>query len=138
MTLLNRHRHLFALAVLTIVFTQSCMSAGSSTFQRDAGACEPRPELVGTWVSKRASQLGSRSMTLRLECDCRYTMRVGLPVGRVTEQGQYRVDDRAIVLSRSSTETSWPYELTGGELRLTESVDEVHAYSRTQVNRCAQ
>lgn len=138
MTRSSRFVRLALLAVLTVLFTQSCLSAGASRFRRDAGACQPRPDLVGTWVSTRSSQVGSATLTLRLDCHCRYTMTVAIPVSRVTEEGEYRADDRTIIMSRASKETSWAYELTGGALRMTESADEVHTYSRTKVTRCAE
>lgn len=56
--------------------------------------------------------------------------------GRVKETGEYRVDDGTLRLSRSSTVTSWRYELTGGKLRLWESADEIHDYDRVKRLTC--
>lgn len=122
--------------VLIALFAAGCLSAGTSRFVQDRGACVTPPALAGQWYSSRASQMGAASMTFTFTCDCRYTTRAGSGFARVTERGEYRVENGSIILSRASAETSWPFELDGDTLRLTEAAGETHEYSRTARTAC--
>lgn len=108
----------------------ACLSTGSSKFTRDAGACEPRPELLGEWQSRRSSQLGRATVTIRFDRDCQYSLKISSWLARIREHGEYRVDGDRIVFSRPSAETAWPFQFVDGRLRLTEAPGETHEYRR--------
>lgn len=74
------------------------------------------------------TQLGPASAVLRLGCDCRYTMSNRVLFRRFAEDGEYRVEDGKIILSRMQGETVWPYILRDDALTLTEHQDETHEY----------
>jgi hypothetical protein len=115
----------------------SCLSSSSkSHFQTEHEACSVQPELVGQWKSRRPSQLGPATMVLTLGCDCRYTMRVSGLFGRITEDGEFRAESDRLVMSRSKSETAWPYQFAGDDLLLTEAADEAHAYKLVRKLRC--
>lgn len=82
------------------------------------------------------TQLGPASAVLRLGCDCRYSMRVTLTFGRIREDGEYRVEDGQIILSRSKGETPWPYTLREHALTLTEYQNETHEYRLVKQVSC--
>lgn len=124
-------------AVAATLLLASCLSSSTaSRFQTEREACSVQPELIGQWKSRRPSQLGPATMVLTLGCDCRYTMRVSGLFGRINEDGEFRVDGVRIVMSRSKTESAWPYQFTGDDLLLTEAADETHEYKLVKKLRC--
>jgi hypothetical protein len=115
---------------LAVLVLTSCANLGRSTFRSDRGLCGSYPEMAGVWRSRRGSQVGAATATLKLQCDCRYTMTIGLAFSRITEEGEYRVLGDQLVLSRANGETSWPFRLAGETLVLTESETETWEYKR--------
>jgi hypothetical protein len=63
-------------------------------------------------------------------------MRVSGLFGRITEDGEFRTESGRLVMSRSKSETAWPYRLAGADLLLTEAADEAHAYKLVKKLRC--
>ena len=115
-------------ATSALVMLAACFSSRASTFATDRGPCNTRSDLTGQWRSRRGSQLGPATMVLTLHCDCRYSMRTNLWFGRVAEAGEYRI--------RSSTESSWRFELVDEKLRLYEAPDEAYEYSKDRALQC--
>jgi hypothetical protein len=120
----------FLLALL--VFT-SCTNLGQSSFHGERGLCVPYPELAGVWRSRRDSQVGAATVTLELDRDCRYRMNISLAFGKITEEGEYRILNDQLVLSRSKGDTSWPFRAAGETLVITESGTETYEYKRIGV-----
>ena len=133
----SSYRSLYPIALTSASLALvSCMSLGRSSFRSDRGPCVPRPDLAGVWHSRRPSQLGASTVTLRLECNCRYRMTVSLPFGRATEEGEYRIEDDRLVFSRKDGETYWPFRSAGNTVVITESGTEAYEYVRTQPANC--
>jgi hypothetical protein len=82
------------------------------------------------------TQFGPASAVIHLGCDCRYSTSMTLPLGRIREAGEYRVENGRILFSRSKGETAWPYALAEGRLQLTESADETHMYVLVEPLQC--
>lgn len=119
--------------IVVLLVSASCANLGRSSFQNDHGSCVPRPDVAGVWRSQRDSQVGGATQTLELHCDCRYKMTVSLAFSRITEEGEYRVLNDQIVLSRAKSETSWPFRAIGETLVITEHEAETHEYKRVGV-----
>lgn len=64
-------------------------------------------------------------------------MRVSLMFGRITEDGEFRTEDDRIVMSRSNSETVWPFRFDGDKLLLTEAADETHEYKLVKRLSCS-
>lgn len=122
--------------IVSLLACASCVSSSSSSFQSDHGTCQPRPELAGEWQSRRGSQLGRAAVTITLDCDCRYSLKISSWLVRIRERGEYRVDHDRIVFSRSSAETTWPFQYADGHLQLTEAAGETYEYRRTKAGNC--
>jgi hypothetical protein len=135
----SSHRSLRSgiVVMLALLASTSCMSLGRSSFQGDRGFCVSRPELAGVWRSRRDSQIGASRVTLKLDCDCRYHMTVSMPFGKMTEDGEYRIEDAELVFSRSNGATSWPFRITGETLVITEGETEAHEYARIAAGNCS-
>lgn len=118
------------LAIVIAMVSAGCTSIKLATPRLSPADCATDPALIGTWTSTRMTQVGPGSMRVTFNDDCTFAVRAQLPVRRVNEQGQYRVSGGRIEFYRSSGVTHWPFSFDGPRLLLTESVDEVHAYSR--------
>lgn len=117
--------------------TLRCFSgASSSEFRRDAGACEVPAGVAGEWTNRRSTQIGRATMRFDLRCDCSYTVTVSTLGGRIVENGQYRAGNGSLLLSRSRTETSWPYELRDDRLIIKEFATESYEYRRARSVSC--
>jgi hypothetical protein len=123
-------------AMLVLLASASCMSLGRSSFQADHGSCVLRHDLAGVWRSRRESQLGASRITLKLDCDCRYRMTISMRVGRMIEDGEYRIEDDQLIFSRVNGDTSWPFRIANEKLVIYESGTEAHDYERVGVASC--
>ncbi|HYC58087.1 MAG TPA: hypothetical protein VEK79_00830 [Thermoanaerobaculia bacterium] len=127
-----------AIVLIAFAFIGCVSSHTQSRFHAARGACSVSPEMLGQWTSSRPSQLGSAKMTLTLNCDCSYTMRVAAAIARITEDGEFRAEGDRLVMSRSSgSETTWPYRIENGKLHLTEHENETHEYQLVKKVQCA-
>lgn len=132
--MLTRHSHRSRIvAILALLISTSCSNLGRSSLHSDRGSCVPHPELAGIWRSHRHSQLGTGTATLKLHCDCRYSMTISLTFARITEEGEYRILNDQLILSRAKRDTSWPFRLAGETLVITESETETYEYKRDGV-----
>ena len=124
--------------LIAVAFTACVSSRTQSRFQTDRGACSVGAEMLGQWTSSRSSQMGSATMNLTLNCDCRYTMRAAVAIARITEDGEFRVEGDRLVMSRSNgSETTWPYRMENGKLHLTEYENETHEYQMVKKVACS-
>lgn len=130
-------RNRLAAGVLMMFVSAACVSSmGKSQFVTEHGECVIPPELVGRWKASTLSQLGPATTTMTLGCQCRYTMRVSLLYARFHEEGEYRVEDGLLVLSREAAETKWPFTFEDGKLLVTEGRDDVREYQQVEKLVC--
>lgn len=114
-----------------------CVSLGTAPDRLGPRFCSADPELVGTWTSRRASQLGPARMTFELHCDCTYRMRGGPFWMGVRERGRFWTEHGHLHFSRASGEvTRWPFRLANGQLLLEEDEGEVFSYRKTVEREC--
>lgn len=126
-----------AAGVLMMLVSAACFSSsGKSQFVTEHGDCVIPPELIGRWKASAASQLGPATTTMTLGCQCHYTMRISLLYARFHEEGEYRVEDGHLVLSRETTETKWPFTFEGGKLLVTEGHDDIREYQQVEKLVC--
>jgi hypothetical protein len=57
-------------------------------------------------------------------------MTISLMFARITEEGEYRIVNDELVLSRAKSDTVWPVRIAGDTLVLTESATETYEYKR--------
>lgn len=122
---------------LAVVASSSCVSLGRSSFEGRRGPCLSRREITGEWRSRRNSQLGAATVTLKMDCDCRYRMVIATRIGRITEEGEYRTHQDQLVFSRGKGDTSWPFRIAGETLVLIEGETDVYEYQRISRSSCA-
>jgi hypothetical protein len=124
--------------LLPLLLLAACASSHSqSSFATAPAACSVQPQLAGEWRDWRMSQLGPARMVFSFGCDCRYTTHAFVALTRIAEEGQYRVENGSIVLSRATGETTtWPYRFVGEKLVLEEAAGETHEYTRTKSAVC--
>jgi rhomboid family GlyGly-CTERM serine protease len=121
-------------ALLAPLLLTSCVSVDLPLpFPRlDQSTCTAAKELLGVWRSQRITQVGPASVNLLLRDDCRFTMRVQLLDGAVSEEaGRYAVDGDRLCLTRNNrNETVWPIRRDGkGRLQVQEARGEWHTYT---------
>ena len=128
--LTGRSLLLRSVVMLALLVVTSCTNLGRSSFHGNRGLCVPDADVAGIWRSRRESQVGASTVTLELDCNCRYRMTISLAVGRMTEEGEYRILNDQLVFSRAKGDTSWPFRIAGDTLVITESETETHEYKR--------
>jgi hypothetical protein len=125
------------LTVLCALTTACVTSAPANAHVTQAGHCDARPEVAGTWRSFRVSQAGPAWMTLTVHCDCTYETTVQLVWMRIRESGAVSSADGTLTFVRpNGNTTSWPYRLDGDKLHVEESPGEEHEYRRLRGGRC--
>ena len=122
------------LVLLAPLALTSCMSLDMPLPlpRLDETTCNAAKDLLGNWRSRRLTQLGPASVNLNLGDDCRFTMRIQLLFGDITEQGRYAVEgDRLRLIRNNKTETAWPIRRDPkGRLVVQEDRNEWHTYTR--------
>lgn len=117
------------LALLAPLLLTSCVSFALPLPKLDSATCEIAKDLLGNWRSKRLTQFGPASVDLELRDDCRFSMRIGLPFARSTEEGTYAVEGDRLRLRKKSGETVWPIRREGKRLVVQEAPNQWHAYT---------
>jgi hypothetical protein len=87
--------------------------------------------LTGTWTDARMTSLGPAWVRLDLRGNCEFTYRIQLLWMRIAEHGVYKIAGDRLVLTRRTSTTTWPYELVGRELHLTEAQNETYVMTRS-------
>ncbi len=121
------------LVLLAPLLLTSCMSLDLPLPlpRLNESTCSAAKDLLGNWRSRRITQIGPASVNLTLGDDCRFTMRIQLLAGNITEQGNYAVEGDRLRLTRSNkSETVWPIRRDSkGRLQVQEAPNEWHTYT---------
>ena len=81
--------------------------------------------------------MGPGTISFSFDCDCRYESRILVLGQTIDERGVYEVTGDAIAFGRESGQiTTWPYQLEGDRLLLTEHPTETHVYRRVSATTC--
>ena len=117
--------------VLTPLVLTSCVSIPLPLPRLSEKTCSTAQDLLGTWRSRRITQVGPVAVKLELRDDCRFVMRLDLPFGESREEGTYAVERDQLRLKRAKGETVWAYRRENGRLMLREGPNEWRTYNRS-------
>lgn len=121
-----------ALAILSLSLVLSgCVTISPPTTPAAMAPCTIAGPLTGTWTDARMTSLGPAWVRLDLRDNCAFTYRIQLLWMRITEHGIYETAGDRLVLTRKTSTTTWPYDLVGRELRLTEAQNETYVMTRS-------